>query len=175
MLLLGVAILSATVACTKSKSEPDILNGPRTEVPSELTGNWMYGFFSMTEYWSQNPGDYLGNGLEFAFAFTFNADGTYTQYFTSSSVTSGVVTYQQSVSEGTVEVDPVSKTINTHPFKAHYKKTTNGQVEEERNLNKDELSHNSYTYTTGVEESGTDALYLHLDDTDEPLTFLRKP
>jgi hypothetical protein len=174
ILLLAVALTLTITAC--SKSDADNPNSPRTDVPAELRGNWMFGNFSMTEYWSQNPGEYIGNGLEYAFAFTFNADGTYTQYFTSGSVSSGVQTYQQSVTNGTVEVDAVSKVIKTHPSKAHYRRTVDGQVAEDRDLSKEELStNNSYTYTTGVEPSGTDALYLTLNGTDSPLTFLRKP
>ncbi|WP_018611962.1 hypothetical protein [Segetibacter koreensis] len=175
LLLVSFATILA-VGCKKTNEEPGIPNGPRTEVPAELRGNWMYGNFSMTEYWSQDPASYLGNALEFAFAFTFNSDGTYTQYFTGSSVTSGVTTYQQSVTKGTVEIDPANKKIVTHAYSSHYKRLRNGIVEEERDLRKDEItSATSYTYTTGVEQSGTKALYLRLENTASPLTFLNKP
>jgi hypothetical protein len=175
ILLIAVAIATTTIACSKSESKPDIPDGPKTSVPEELTGTWMYGNFSTTEYWSQDPTEYLGNGLEMAFAFTFNSNGTYTQYFTSSSVLSGVVTYQQSVTQGTVEVNTTSKTIITHPSKTHYKRTSNGQVVEERDLSKDEVSGNTtYAYTTGTESNGTEALYLTLSGTPEPVTFLKQ-
>src|SRR5215210_2386387 len=89
-----VAVIFATTACEKSVDDtlapPD---SPRTDVPGELATNWMYGYFSLTEYWSQNPATYMGNGLEYAFAFTFNADGTYTKYFTANSIMGGVRTY----------------------------------------------------------------------------------
>ena len=175
ILLLAVAIATTTIACSKSESGPGIPDGPKTNVSEELTGTWMYGNFSMTEYWRQDPSEYLGNGLQMAFAFTFNSNGTYTQYFTSSSVMSGVITYQQSVTEGTVEVNTTSKTIITHPSKVHYKRTSNGQVVEERDVTKDEVSGNtSYTYTTGTESKGTKALYLTLAGTSDPLTFLKQ-
>ena len=175
ILLLTIAIATLPIACCKTSSTPGTPNTPRTSVPEELKGNWMYGNFSMTEYWSQDPEDYLGNGLEFAFAFTFKADGSYTQYFTSSSVTASIVTYQQSVTEGTVEVNEASKTIITHPAKAHYKRTSNGQVVEERDLDHDEVNDaTTYTYNTGKESNSTDALYLTLSGTAQPLTFLKK-
>src|SRR3954463_12856075 len=106
-LLLMVVLVSATVAY--SKPYTDNTDSTRTSVSEEVQGNWMCGHFSMTEYWSQNPVEYIGNGVEYAFAFTFNADGTYTQYFTAGTVTNGVRTYQQSVAKGTVEIDPVNK------------------------------------------------------------------
>ena len=174
-LLFTALIAVATISCSKSSSNPRNPDSPQTTVPTELRGNWMYGNFSMTEYWSQDPEDYLGNGLEFAFAFTFNADGSYTQYFTSGSVTTGIVTYQQSVTKGTVEVNETSKTIITHPTKAHYKRTSNRQVVEERDLDDGELNGaTTYTYSTGKEPNGTDAVYLTLSGTREPLTFLKK-
>src|SRR3954469_121440 len=110
-LFLMIALVSAMVSC--SKSDSGVPSTPRTDVPEEIRGNWMFGNFSMTEYWSQDPSEYLGQGIEMAFAFTFNADGTFTQYFTAGTVMNGVQTFQQSVSKGTVEADPAGKAIKT--------------------------------------------------------------
>ncbi len=179
ILLLSVVISAiAATGCKKDGAPaPDDIpsNLPRTSVPTELRANWMYGNFSMTEYWSQNPANYLGNALEYAIAFTFNERGEYNQYFTSSSVVAGVRTYQQSVTRGTVEIDVAKKIIKTHPFSAHYKRTRNGQTEEERDLKPDEISGvTTYTYVTGVEPSGSTALHLTLQGTANPLTFYEK-
>lgn len=177
LLLLAVTATLSIVSCKKSNSGGGEVpsNLPRTSVPAELQGSWMYGNFSMTEYWNQSPGDYLGNALQFAFAFKFDADGNCEQYFTSSSVTGSVTTYQQSVTKGTVEIDTVNKTIKTNPFKAHYKRTKNGQTLEERDLTNAELSGATvYKYTIGTEPSGTKALYLTLSGTNDALTFLKK-
>ena len=175
LLLVSVATIFATTACKKSVEPTPAPNGPRTEVPAELQSNWMYGNFSLTEYWNQNPDEYLGRGFEVAFAFTFKADGTYTEYFTASTVMSGVKTYQQSVSKGTVEVDAENKTIKTHPNTSHYRRTQNGRVVQEIDYPKEELHVSTYSYTTGVETSGTKALYLTLEGSEGPLTFLQKP
>ena len=175
LLVLGSAVVALSMSCNKSGSTPVIPSDlPRTDVPTELRGNWMHGEFSLTEYWGIDPSTYLGNALEFAFAFTFNSDGTYVQYFTSSSVMNGVTTYHQSVTHGTVEIEEATKTIKTHPASAHYKKTSNGRTLEDRDLLKEELSLSTYNYTTGAEPNGTRALYLTLKGTNEPLTFLKK-
>ena len=179
-ILLLTAVVAATflASCQKDKTKSPVDNygnGPRTNVPASLQGNWMYGNFSMTEYWNQNPGDYLGNALQFAIAFKFNANGDYEQYFTSSSVTGGVTTYQQSLTKGTVEINEANQSIITHAFSAHYKRTKNGQKEEERDLAQSELTATSnYTYTTGTEAGGTNAIYLKLNGTGNPLSFLQK-
>src|SRR3954454_9504978 len=128
-LLLVVAIVCATIACSKSNS--NVPEGPRTNVPDEIEGTWMHGEFSMIDYWEQYPGHYIGPGLEMAFAFTFNADGTYTQYFPSGAVMNGVQTYQQSVTKGTLEVDPITKVIKTHASKVHYRRMEGRQVKED--------------------------------------------
>lgn len=73
-----------------------------------------------------------------------------------------------------MEVDEENGTITTHAYSAHYKRTRNGQTVEERDLAQNELTITTgYAYTMG-EENGTRAIYLTLDETDEPLTFLQK-
>jgi hypothetical protein len=174
VLSFAIAIVALTSACKKSKLNEIPEDLPRTDVPSEVQGKWMFGNFSMTEFWNQDPADYLGNALEFAIAFQFEPNGLYTQYFTSSSVVGGVTTYQQSITKGTVEIDPVNQTIVTHPYKARYKRTSDGRVLEERDLRDDEVSSVTYIYEPGVEPSGTNALYLTLGGTNDQLTFLKK-
>ena len=178
ILLAAVTLSSLFASCQKDSGKNNSNgygNGPRTEVPAGIQGNWMYGNFSMTEYWSQNPADYLGNAVQFAIAFKFNADGTYEQYFTSSTVSGTVVTYQQSVTKGTVEVDENKKTITTHANAAHYKRMQNGQLQEERDLAKSELTATTnYSYTSGTESNGVKAIYLKLNGTGNMVTFLQK-
>src|SRR5215218_9039722 len=101
----AIVALFALTACEKDVKDEIPDNLPRTQVGTDLQALWMFGYFSTTEYWSTDPSTYLGNALEFAIAFQFNADGSYTHYFTSSSVQSGSKVYQQSVTKGTIEVD----------------------------------------------------------------------
>jgi hypothetical protein len=169
-------------ACEKNKSNNPTDDGtipcpgnPRANVSASLQGTWMYGQFSLKEYWSTNPSTYLGNALQMAIAFKFNAHGTYEQYFTSSSVMGTVVTYQQSVTKGTVVIDEAGKIIKTYACSAHYKRTKNGQTVEERDLRPDELTILSqYTFDPRTEPNGTKAIYLKLNGTGTELAFLKK-
>jgi hypothetical protein len=176
IILISTALTAITLlACSKSKAGEDEINSPKTEVPTHLKGTWMYGNFSTIEYWSQDPSGYIGNALEFAIAFKFNSDGTFEQYFTSSSVIAGQTTYQQSVTKGTVVIDEVNKTIITYPAKAHYKRSRGGVTLEERDLAKSEMTgKTTYQYSTGTEVNGTYALYLVLQGTNSSLKFLSK-
>lgn len=181
-LFLAVVLIVALFTSGQSKFKSTITKAVKTNaaplaapVPAELQGGWMYGNFSMTEYWSANPATYLGNALTFAIAFKFKLDGTYEQYFTSSSVMGGISTYHQSVTKGNVKIDSIAKTIITYPTTSHYKRTKMGKVEEDRDLLTKEISSaTTYLYKTGTEASGTKAIYLTIQGTNNPLTFLRK-
>lgn len=172
-------VLLAGASCEKEKdSSPSngvCADNPKTPVGTALQGNWMYGNFSMTEYWSTDPSEYMGNALTFAIAFKFKPDGTYELYFTSSSVSGGVTTYQQSVTKGTVVVDETTQKITTYACSAHYKRTRNGQKVEERDLRPDELNApTSYQYSAAEANDGTRALDLLLQNTTDPLRFYEK-
>lgn len=173
MLFAALALSLFITACEKDEDLIDPSGLPRTEVPGHLQGLWMYGNFSTKEYWSTNPGTYIGNGFTIAIAFKFNADGTYEQYFTSSAVLLGVVTYHQSVTKGTVEVNEATNAIVTHPYKSHYRRTRGTTVEEDRDMKPEELGADNYTYTTETEPNGTQSIVLKIGG-NSPLKFLRK-
>lgn len=144
-------------------------------VPAEVQGAWMYGNFSLTEYWTTSPSTYLGNALTFAIAFKFNADGTYQHYFTSSVNNYGTSTYHQSITKGKFSVDETAKIITLLPSASHYKRTNMSRTEEDRDMRKDELSKgNVYTYTSGTEPNGTKALSLTIQGTKSELKFQKK-
>lgn len=174
--LISVAVL-LSIGCTGCEKNGNDNTGstPASEVPASLRGTWMYGYFSLTEYWSQNPSEYIGNGFEMAIAFKFEANGTYTQYFTSSYVSGGVKTYVQSVSKGTVVVNEAGKSFTTYTRTAHYRKIRNGQTLEERDLEKNELSApTTYLYEHTTEPNGSKSIQLKMQGTSSPLPFIQK-
>jgi hypothetical protein len=175
LLILPAVLFSLLLsACEKDKKD-SYGDGPKTEVSASLQGVWMYGNFSMTEYWSQNPADYIGNAFELAIAFKFNANGTYEQYFTSRTVTTGISTYHQSFTRGTVEINEATKTIVTHAANAHYKQTKNGQTIQDRDLEKSEITATTtYTYEETTAPNGTKVLKLKLNGNGNALDFLKK-
>ena len=173
-------VLAATAFSQRISKPKQIKYASATEVtkvkvPADLQGCWMYGHFSTKEYWSVSPGKYLGNAFQFAIAFNFNADGTYEQYFSSSTVSGGLNTYHQSISKGTAVIDTVAKTITTYTTSSHYKRTRLGFVEEDRDMLPKEIAGTTiYTYRVGKELNGTEAIYLTLQGTKDALAFLKK-
>ena len=135
----------------------------------------MYGNFSTTEYWTQNPGTYLGNAFTMAVAFVFRADGTYEQYFTSQTTNFSGSVYHQSATKGRYTVDEAGKTLTCVPVSSHYKRTDRGKVVEDRDMRPEEIAKKDlYTYTTGTESNGTPSIKLTIKGTQSTLTFLRK-
>jgi hypothetical protein len=90
-------------------------------------------------------------------------------------MSSGSTTYQQSVTKGTVVIDETQKTMVTHACSAHYKRSSKSQTIEERDLIKSEITASkNYNFNSDTEPNGTEALYLILQGTSSPLTFLQK-
>lgn len=177
-----ILITLCTIAAIMGSCEKDNTTGtdaygdaPRASTPAALQGNWMYGSFSMTEYWSQNPADYIGNAFELAVAFRFNSNGTYDHYFTSKTVAGGIATYHQSLTKGTLVINENDKTITTYAKSAHYKQTKNGATTEDRDLLEREITKIiKYAYELRTESNGTKAVYLKLNGTGNALQFLQK-
>ena len=173
--LLAIAALMGSCEKDNTTNTDEYGDGPRTNIPGTLLGNWMYGSFSMTEYWNQNPADYIGNAFELAVAFKFNTAGTYDHYFTSKTVIGGISTYHQSLTKGTIEINEADKTITTHARSAHYKQTKNGTTTDNRDLAENEITKTiMYTYELRTEPNGTRALYLKMNGTGNALQFLQK-
>lgn len=151
-------------------------NDSRTNnIPNLLKGKWIYGNFSMTEYWGKNLPDHIGNDFEMAITFTFNANGTYDYYFSSKTVNGSVTTHHQSVTKGTLEVNEDLKTITTHAKSAHYKQTRNGATIENRDLAESEITKTTtYNYELATEINGAKAIYLTLNGTGTVLKFFKK-
>ena len=178
LIFLFTFLLTGNLSAQKKTKPIPVKTSSITKIsaaPLEVQGSWMYGHFSMTEYWSTAPRTYLGNAFTFAIAFKFHADGIYEHYFTSSTVSGVWTVYHQSVTKGNFKVDEAAKTITTLPASAHYKRTKMGMTDEERDMRPDEItSGTTYQYTTGMEPSGTKAIYLMMPGTKNALAFLKK-
>src|SRR4051812_13587248 len=93
-LLIPVFLLS----CKKQDKEEMT---PRSEVPDEMVGQWLYGNFSMSDFWRYD-GSYVGNAFELAVAFNFTQDGHYEFYFASTARDYACQTQAFTYSKGTV-------------------------------------------------------------------------
>lgn len=72
-----VSVLSVAALSTSCKKDSDVIPGGR--VDSDIVGKWMYGSFSMSDFWTYN-GTYAGKPFELAVVFDFKSNGTYEKY-----------------------------------------------------------------------------------------------
>ncbi len=84
---LAIANVFATTlvgACSSDAgaTEPDSPNnggGGGTAFPTELTGSWVFGLISPTDFYNASTGEWIDNAYGTAVLFDFKPDGRYTQ------------------------------------------------------------------------------------------------
>ena len=89
--IIFLAVLSLCASCElhDKQNDPSPVTPPtppseQSEIPAALKGQWMYGNFSMTEFWAYD-GSYQGNAFQTSVAFNFIPGGNFEMYFAASS------------------------------------------------------------------------------------------
>lgn len=108
-------------SCTKDKIGDDLITDtPRTEVPATLSGQWLNGNFSMSNWWGYN-GAYIGNPYSSSRAFILkrNGDAEFFQVLKTndSFCTTEALTYFS----GTVAFDSTDNSFTFHPRKGNFR------------------------------------------------------
>jgi hypothetical protein len=96
---------------------------PRTDVPSQLAADWLYGSISPTNFWDDHTGQYSGNAYGFSDYVMLEADGTYKRYIYIYTQYYGCRTQSYTYHVGTVTVN--GSTITYYPQQGKYKATDN--------------------------------------------------
>ena len=128
-LLVFVHVFGIT-GCGKDNEGTDNNGAPRTEVPSELQGSWMWANGGSIGVFDSNTGVYQGPEIGMAQKITFNADGTGEIMNYIGSQTDKYYIFQK----GTFVVDITKKEVTFHVVSGTYEK--NGS---KRKLAGDEL------------------------------------
>jgi hypothetical protein len=103
--------------CTKDESVTD-LGGT---IPAATAGKWMYGSFSMSDFWSYD-GQYQGKPFELAVVFDFKSNGMYEKYFIASTRDySNCRTEAFTFEKGRVTFDESAGTFTTVPTEGTYR------------------------------------------------------
>ena len=138
--------------------------------PSEAVGDWLYGSFSMTEFWGYD-GSYLGNAFELSVAFTFNADGSYEQFFISQANNYGCSTQALSFYKGYVTFTDSSFT--THPSEGHFKGFYSCLPSSnfDRDAEQSELTVQTYYYEMETDSNGKEWMVVRFNPDDEYPTY----
>ncbi len=103
--------------CTEDESVTDL----EGTIPSATAGQWMYGSFSMSDFWSYN-GQYQGKPFELAVIFDFKSNGSYEKYFIGATRDySNCRTEAFTFEKGRVTFDEAAGTFTTVPTEGTYR------------------------------------------------------
>lgn len=94
-------------------------NPPATAVPAELLGSWRYGSISPTNFWNDHTGVYSGNAYGMSDHYTFERDGSYTEFAYIYTQSYGCRTQVWTSIEGKVTV--ADGAFTEYPTKGRYK------------------------------------------------------
>lgn len=164
-LIILFAVLSLN-ACKKNE-----LNGINANVPKEIVGQWIYGTFSMTEFWGYD-GSYQGNAFELSIAFNFMENGQYEMFFISTANDYGCRTEAFSYYKGSVNWDTEGEftvTPTEGNFRGFY--ACSPQYNFDRAALQSELVSQTYYYTFETDDYGKTYLVIRFDPADEYPTY----
>ena len=159
-------ILVSLFSCKEDPITEATPDTPAGNVPSEAVGKWMYGTFSMSEFWAYD-GSYVGNAFELSVAFNFNADGTYEQYFAAQTNDWSCSTQSFSYFKGTVIFTDSSFTV--YPSEGNYRGyySCTPQYNFDRDAEQSELEVQTFYYTFETDEFGKKWMVVRFDPADE--------
>ncbi len=161
-LLIPVMALSS---CTEE--DVDDLVTPRTEVPANMVGQWLYGTFSMIDYWKYD-GSYVGNAFELSTAFDFKKNGEAEFYFIAGGTTYGCINQAFVYKKGTVEFSD-NKSFTFYPVKGNSRGyySCGSSSNFERDLLDSEKTPQTYYYTFETDDYGKEYMVIRFDPGDE--------
>lgn len=111
---------AALAACSDGNGTgPDNPSTPSTPVPDQLSGEWVYGNISPTNFWNDHTGQYSGNAYGIGVILDLKPNGRYTQmvYIYTQQYACSMQTWTHT--EGTVTVN--GGQISFYPHKGNYK------------------------------------------------------
>jgi hypothetical protein len=117
--LLSLSTLAAACGGSDSATGPSIGDTPRSEVPEELVGDWLYGSISPTNFWNDHTGQYAGNAYGFSDYWQLDEDGSFQRYIYIYTQNYGCRTQVWTHMQGTVVVS--SGSLAAYPQRGDYK------------------------------------------------------
>ncbi len=174
-LLMLVVVATMLTSCDwfkKKKNDPlpAVPPGEKSEIPEALKGKWMYGNFSMTEFWNQ--GTYLGNAFETSVCFNFIPGGNYEFYLAASSTYYYCTTQAYTFKKGTVKFNDDHSFI-VYPtegrFRGYYSCTSGSNFD--RAARPDELPADTLYWSFENDSYGKEHLVIRNNIGDYPSYF----
>lgn len=167
--LLAVAAIS-----TSCKKDSDVIT-PGGRVDSEAVGKWMYGSFSMSDFWAYD-GSYQGKPFELAVVFDFKSNGTYEKYFVASTNDySNCRTQAFTYEKGSVDFNQTDGSFTTTPsegrYRGYYSCFPSKNID--RSMERSEMNKQTYYYQIKTAGNGKPTIVVRFNKSDTNVsTFL---
>ncbi|WP_128548338.1 hypothetical protein [Larkinella soli] len=147
VLLSLLALVCLTAACKKDADTID--PAIQSKTPEEAVGKWMYGTFSMSNFWTYD-GKYGGKPYEQALVLDFKANGTYEQYIINAVTSYNCKTEAFTYMKGKVKFDEEAGTFTLTPTEGNYRGFYSCYPSQnfKRDARKDELRQETFYYET---------------------------
>ncbi|RIV18071.1 hypothetical protein DYU11_29380 [Fibrisoma montanum] len=112
------ALLSLSIACTtdSDKIDPAI----QSNVPTDVTGKWMWGTFSLSNFWGYD-GSYQGKPFEQAFVLDFKPNGEFEEYVINSASSYNCRTEAFTYFKGKVKFNEDQQSFTLTPQSGNYR------------------------------------------------------
>jgi hypothetical protein len=149
--------------------DDDPAPNPKTAVPTELAKKWMYGGFSMGEFWDYN-GSYTGNAFEAGLAFDFKPDGRCEFYLVTAGTSFGCRTEAFVYKKGTVEFNEAEKSFTFTPtegrVRGFYKGCASAYQNYDNKTERKDLKPETYYYNLQKDSYGKDQFVIRFKQND---------
>jgi hypothetical protein len=99
--MLALALFPSCLEQGNAKDDPTPTS-PQSEIPTKLAGKWLWGTFSMTDFWRYD-GRYQGNAFQTSVAFNFIKGGQCEFYYAASTTYYSCTTQAFTFKKGTVK------------------------------------------------------------------------
>jgi hypothetical protein len=174
LLLLAGGLWSCEILERDKTPEPTPAPGPVSKIPSGVAGKWLYGNFSMGDFWKYD-GTYVGNAFELGLAFVFGPGGACEFYLATGGTSFNCRTEAFVYKKGTVQFDD-NGSFTFHPTEGSARGFYKGCASSYKNYDKkytpQDLKPETYYYALEKDSNGKEQLLIRFKPTDaSPTTF----
>jgi len=121
IILIGIASLVLFSFKPANTALMEAIYNSNTETPHELTGKWLNGTFSMSNWWSYDGKKYIGNPYTRSVAFNFTATGEAEFFLPIKTHTGYCSTEGCTYQKGRVKFNEAEHSFTVYPEKGNYR------------------------------------------------------
>jgi hypothetical protein len=152
------------------------LEDAHAEMPANIPGQWMYGNFSMTEFWTQD-GSYSGNAVEVAVAFDFKANGQAELYIISGGTSYACRTEAFEYKKGTVQFNQ-DNSFTFYPtegrVRGFYKGCAPSYQNYDKALEPGQLQPQTFYFSFEKDGNGKEQLLIRFEKNSPNVSYFRR-